>query len=109
MNHAITQDLDMVRDLVERANANTITDIADLERCIRDHDLVFGVWQETEGPLEVGHSIIKGLGALERIRRTGNSEGLAITAVRCREAEEAEAMRQVYGDQPAEVLPLKCP
>ena len=109
MNHDITQDLDMVRDLVERANANTITDMADLERCIRDHDLVFGVWQKTEGPLEVGHSIIKGRGALERIRRTGDTEGLAITAVRCLNAEEAEAMRQQYGDQPAEVLPLKKP
>jgi hypothetical protein len=34
MNDDATQDLDMVRDLVERANANTIADMADLERCI---------------------------------------------------------------------------
>ena len=109
MNDDAPQDLDMVRDLVERASANPIADKDDLERCIRDHDLVFGVWQETEAPLGVGHSIIKGRGALERSRRTGDAGGLAITAVRCLNAEEAEAMRQVYGDQPAEVLPLKNP
>ena len=101
-------NLDLVRDLVERANANTISDAADLEQCIRGHDLVFGIWQEAGSPLGVGHSIIKGRGTLERIKRTG-AEGLAITAVRCRNAEEAEAMRQVYGDQPALVVPLKEP
>ena len=35
-------DLDLVRDLVKRANANTISDAADLGECIRGHDLVFG-------------------------------------------------------------------
>ena len=99
---------EMARDLVERANANPIFDAADLEQCIQGHDLVFGIWQEDGAPLGVGHSIIKGRGALERIKRT-ETEGLAITAVRCRNAEEAEAMRQLYGDQPAQVLPLRDP
>jgi hypothetical protein len=52
--------LDLVHDLVERANANTITDAADLDQCIREHDLVFGIWQEDGLPLGVGQSIIKG-------------------------------------------------
>jgi hypothetical protein len=99
---------EMVRDLVKRANANPVTDAADLEQCIRDHDLVFGVWQEDGAPLGVGTSIIKGKGTLERIKRT-TAEGLAITAVPCRDAEEAEAMRQLYGDQPAQILPLRDP
>lgn len=101
-------NLDLIRDLVERANANTITDAADLEQCIRGHDLVFGIWQEDALPLGVGHLIIKGRGALERMKRA-EAEELAITAVRCQSAEEAEAMRQVYGDQPAQVLPLRDP
>ena len=100
--------LDMIRDLVKRADANEIFDAADLERCIRSHDLVFCVWQEDGAPLGVGTRIIKGKGALERIKRTG-AEEIAITAVRCSNAEEAEAMRQLYGDQPAQVLPLRDP
>ena len=103
-NEAI--NLDLVRDLLERANANTITDAADLERCIRGHDLVFGIWPEDGLSLGVGYSIIKGGGALERIKRA-ESEGLAITAVPCLNAEEAEAMRELYGDQPAQILPLR--
>jgi hypothetical protein len=98
--------LDLVRDLVERASANTITDAADLDQCIRGHDLVFGIWPEDGLSLGVGYSIIKGRGALERFKRT-EAEGLAITAVRCLNAEEAEAMRQLYGDQPAQILPLR--
>ncbi len=64
--------------------------------------------EEDAAPGGVGHSIIKGKGPLERIKRT-EAEELAITAVRCLNAEEAEAMRQVYGDQPAQVLPIKEP
>ncbi len=100
--------VDMVRNLVERANANPITDAADLDQCMRDHDLVFGVWQEDGAPLGVGTSIIKGRGALERIKRT-ETGGLKVTAIHCRNAEEAEAMRQLYGDQPAQVLPFREP
>ena len=98
--------LDLVRDLVKRANVNPVNDAADLEQCIRNHDLVFGVWQEEGAPGGVGTSIIKGKGPLERIKRT-EAEMLAVTAISCRCAEEAEAMRQVYGDEPAQVLPLR--
>ena len=70
---------------------------------------MFGVWQEEGAPGGVGTSIIKGKGPLSRIVRLDEDEGLAVTAVRCRNAEEAEAMRQLYGDQPAQVLPLRDP
>ena len=100
--------VDMVRNLVERANTNPITDAADLDQCMRDHDLVFGVWQEDGAPLGVGTSIIKGRGALERVKRT-ETGGLKVTAIHCRNAGEAEAMRQLYGDQPAQVLPFREP
>ena len=100
--------IDLVRFLVERSKANTINDTADLEQCIQDHDLVYGIWQEDGAPLGVAHSIIKGRGTLERIKRA-EAEALEITAVLCRNAEEAEAMRQVYGDQPAQVLPFRGP
>ena len=103
-----SQFLDMIRNLVEMANKTPIGDVVDLDQCIRSHDLVFGVWQDDTTPLGVGHSIIKGRGALECVKRTG-TEWLAITAIRCRNAEEAEAMRQVYGDQPAQVIPLRDP
>ena len=103
-NEAI--NLDLVRDLLGRANANTIADAADLEQCNRGHDLFFGIWQEDGLPLGVGYTIIKGRGALERIKRA-EAEGLAITAVPCLNAEEAEAMRELYGDQPAQILPLR--
>jgi hypothetical protein len=102
------QYIDMVRDLVEKANANPIVDATDLEQCIREHDLVFGVWQEEGTPLGIGTSIIKGKGTLERIKRA-ETEGMMITAVPCRNADEAEAMRQLYGDQPAQVLPFRDP
>jgi uncharacterized oligopeptide transporter (OPT) family protein len=100
------QYVEMVRNLIERASANTITDATDLELCIREHDLVFGVWQEEGAPLGVGTSIIKGKGTLERIKRAV-TEGVKITAVSCQNADEAEAMRQLYGDQPAQVLPFR--
>ncbi len=101
-------DLDKVGDLVELANANTVTDTAGLKRCIRDHDLVFGIWQDPESPLGVDYLIIKGMGTLARIMRT-ETERVSVTAVRCRCAEEAEAMRRRYGDQAARVLPLREP
>jgi hypothetical protein len=69
---------------------------------------VFGIWQKEGAPGAVGHSIIKGKGSLERIKRA-EAEKLAVTAIPCGNAEEAEAMRQLYGDQPAQVLPLRDP
>ncbi len=99
----------LVRFLVAEANANAITDAADLEQCFRKFGVVFGVWQERDSELGVEITIIKGRGSLERIRRIDEGETLSITAVRCKNADEAEAMRQLYGDQPAEVVLLREP
>ncbi len=89
---------DLTKRLVEMANASPVRDTDDLRRLFEAYDLVFGVWQDAEADHGVGVMLIKGVGQLEQIKFSGISEDASVTAIPCRSPEEAEAMRQVFGD-----------
>ncbi len=55
-------------------------------------------WNDPDAEHGVGAKIIKGEGTLEVMAHKGESQKMAVTAVRCGSAEEAEAMRRVFGD-----------
>ena len=91
---------ELLERLVKAAmkNLETVHDTKALRRLIDDNDLVFGVWNDPEAPHGVGHHIIKGEGGLDVIMYTKTAHRLDVTAVACRDIEEAEAMRQEFGD-----------
>ena len=80
----------------ERRNANG--DLDSVREMLATCDLVYGVWQDANAPYGVDCLIIKGDPALHSVIDSGRSADLRMTALRCRNAEEAEAFRQVMGD-----------
>lgn len=78
-------------------------------RIISNFDLVFGVWQDFKEPYGVGISIIKGARRLLAIEESGKHRFLSgqtlpmamptkWSAIKCLNAEHAEAARRVLGD-----------
>jgi hypothetical protein len=98
---------EFTRFLVDAANANNASlmeiksgrlRMGEVRRLIADNEVVFAVWQETNG--DVGTLLIKG----SMIARKVLSENLAgitakVTAIKCIEAEQAVALQEMYGDQ----------
>lgn len=93
--------------MVALANRTPIADVRQLQELIGDHQIVLGVFQDQRESLGVGLHIIKGALSLGEIVARGKSEQLDIAAVRCRHREEAEAMRQTYGDLAPDASTLK--
>ena len=94
----VGENIDLTKRLVEMANASPARDTDDLRRVFEAYDVVFGVWTDAEAEYGAGVMLIKGVGQLEQIKFSGIAEDASMTAVRCRSPEEAEAMRQVFGD-----------
>ncbi len=97
-------DENEVSELLERLvkmaaeNQNTVHDTKALRRLIDDNDLVFGVWNDPVAPHGVGRYIIKGEGDLDTIIYARTPQQMKVTAVACRNIEDALAMREVFGD-----------
>ncbi len=89
---------EFLKQAVNIANESTITDARSLKCAIADHDLVVGVWQDSAAAHGVGLRVIRGQDQLTLIEHKNLPERLRFTAIPCRDAEEAEAMRDVFGD-----------
>lgn len=94
----IGERVELTERLVEMATASQVRNTDDLRRVFETHDVVFGVWADPEAEYGAGVMLIKGVGQMDQIVFSGISEDASITAVPCRNPEEAEAMRQVFGD-----------
>ncbi len=94
----VEENAELTERLVEMAIASPVRNTDDLRRVFETHDVVFGVWQDAEAEDGVGVMLIKGVGSLDQIVFSKISEQASVTAVPCRDPEEAEAMRQVFGD-----------
>jgi hypothetical protein len=86
--------------LVDMANANdaimdgTMKPVMEL---IASNDVVFGIWQDSAEPGAVATLIVKGENRLRDIIAIGVSQQSRITAIKCTDAEQAEALRQHVG------------
>jgi hypothetical protein len=91
-------DLERIRKLVEMANENARLlkgrGIDDLREHLRGTDIVWGVWQNPAAEYGIDLMIIKGEPVLRFIVGSGVPEELSQTAINCRSAEEAEALRR---------------
>jgi hypothetical protein len=72
---------------------------ATLRKLIESADLVFGVYPAPLTARGVDFRIIKGEGFLTKQVHEQSTEKVRWNAVPCRSAEEAEAMRQTFGDK----------
>lgn len=90
------------KKLVEQAKANTDWLKASdnpsdaLREMIQDAELVFGVYPDAMGA--PAYVIIKGEGKLDQVRHADSPSNFQVNAVACQDAEEAFAMRQLWGD-----------
>ena len=89
---------EFMKHLVDLANESTVTDTEGLKNKITGADLVFGVWQDTAQTHGVGCRVIKGQHSLAKIEHSKMPESLRLAVIPCREPEEAEAMRELFGD-----------
>jgi len=93
---------DFVEKLVRMANSNADgvegPAVDGLRATIDSAEIVFGIWQDADSPYGVNYHVIKGLPGLHAVVDSGVAAAKSITAVRCRNFEEAEAMRRVFGD-----------
>ena len=91
-----------VQALVAMANERAVSGFPstsdELRDVIEDHDVVFGVWQDASQPMGVGWRLIKGDAFLHVSVDEHGRMKTKMTAIPCREAEEAEAMRRVFGE-----------
>ncbi|WHQ68667.1 hypothetical protein [Methylorubrum extorquens] len=65
-------------------------------------DLFWAVWQEKRAPHGVRTAIVKGIGTVRETAASEHGRALRVAAVRFRNAAEAQAACQVYGDEQAE-------
>jgi hypothetical protein len=57
------------------------------------NDVVFGIWQDSAAPTGVGTRIVKGDNRLREIIASGVTANSLVTAIKCGNAEQAEALR----------------
>ena len=62
-------------------------------------EVVYAVWQDAAEPGGVGMMLIKGEQTLREILAADRPRSLNIIGIPCAEAEQAEALRQVAGEQ----------
>ncbi len=70
----------------------------EFETAINGADVVVGVFRDVTAPDGVGMLTIKGEAGLDEIHLSGIARPKKVVAIRCREAEEAWAMRKAFGD-----------
>ena len=93
---------DFVRKLVDLANCNEALMDGTMEpvkRIIAEGDVVFAVWQDPEAEHGVGCLGLKGKKLLNEIVASQNAQVAQITAVKCKCAEQAIALKQELGDR----------
>lgn len=86
--------------IVARANENLAimgATTGPVKQIIAEHDLVFGIFQESTCPDGVGAWIIKGRRRLESIVSSGEAEPLKWSAIPCTSLEHAVAVQRVLG------------
>jgi hypothetical protein len=86
--------------LVEMANANdALMDgtMAPVLQLVAENEVVFAVWQDEAEPNGVGVMIVKGANKLRDVVATGKERSHRVTAIKCIEAEQAEALRLHVG------------
>ncbi len=92
---------EMKQIIVASANANRAkltTSIEPVRQILDASDVVFGVWNDAVEPDGVGMLLIKGHQKLREIMASG-TQGCAISGIPCINIEQAEALRQVLGEQ----------
>ena len=88
------------RALVDMANENAALmdgTLAPVLRLVAEHDLVFAVWPDRHTPDGVGTMIVKGANRLRAIVADYQTQPVTVTAVKCVNAEQAEALRRHLG------------
>jgi hypothetical protein len=70
-----------------------------VKRIIAEGDVVFAVWQDPEAEYGVGCLGLKGKKLLNEIVASQNAQVAQITAVKCKCAEQAIALKQELGDR----------
>jgi hypothetical protein len=92
----------LTRLVVESANANRAILTGDFEQVrqmVDGHDVVYGVWQDAAEVDGVGMLLIKGEQLLRHIVADAKTVSCSIVGIPCVEAAQAEALRQVAGEQ----------
>lgn len=72
-----------------------------LRLLVAAHDIAFGVWQDRREPDGVGMLVLKGHQTLREVIADGESRAVTLTAIPCRDATEAAALREVIGEADA--------
>jgi hypothetical protein len=100
---------DWFRDVVDLANEASdnfkkvcaergLNERETMVRCFRECDLVFGVWPDASYPTGVAVALVKGLPVMRDALAKELTITVSQTAFRFRNAAEAEAACQVWGD-----------
>ena len=68
--------------------------IESLRLLVAAHDVAFGVWQDRHEPDGVGMMLLKGHQQMREVVAEGKDRAVSLTAIPCRSAEEAAALRR---------------
>ena len=92
--------------IVEMANHLAVSGLLDgtmtpVRKLFDTHDLVWAVWHDSNEPDGVGTLIVKGERVLQTIVAEHMVKEVAMTAVPCTCAEQAVALKELFGEPPA--------
>ena len=91
--------------MVDLANANDAKmdgTMEPVERIIADNDVVFALWQDETEPHCAGMLLVKGQKLLLQAVAKDKPVEAEISAIKCIDADQAEALLQLYGERDAQ-------
>ena len=88
-----------LKQLVEMANSHVLDAADDVWSIIDGHDVVFAVWEDDRAEHGVERAMIKGKRFLNELTAPKKLGRARITAIPCKNAAEAEALRLVIGHE----------
>ncbi|MHB2209732.1 hypothetical protein [Methylobacterium sp. CM6257] len=91
--------LEQLVALADESRKRITCDLASVRAVVDEADLVFAIWQDHSEPHGVGCRVIKGNQELQEIFAGGKSQEPRVAAIPCDSFEQAEALRQVAGEQ----------
>jgi hypothetical protein len=84
--------------IVDLANENRGDTAQRVKQIFATCEVVFGVWQDASKPHGVDFIFLKGSKSFRKIAASGMAAEKKISAISCRQYEEAVAIKNVWGD-----------
>jgi hypothetical protein len=89
----------MSNQALDKNHEQIINELKQIMRIFDKYEVVLGVWPDAGEPYGIGTMIVKGAGLLQEIAADGKARATTTIALPCVEYEQAQEVKEAYGDQ----------